>query len=159
MLHLYAFKRVLTFSKLLLKKLGENSMFTRCESRQKAFRFSHCFPSLRKACKCTPQHYKPRGKAFRERPQIQNAKCHHWLIYENEVFSLQEPGTKQNDNSPGGCEPWDVALGHVWLFITLGLKSEWYQSCCLRGCWLNINDPFWASIGLLLPSDLIVLLF
>lgn len=140
-------------------KLFENPIGICHANKRNAIWLSTCFVSLWAAWNCATQHYKLQVKAFWERQQIRNAKCHHWLIYENEVFSLQEPGAKQNNNSPGDCEPWSAVLGHVWLFITPGLKSEWYQSSCLLGHQLNINWPFWASIGLFLPSNLIVLLF
>lgn len=93
--------------------LIENAVFICYDNKQESFWLSHGFLSLWAAWNCAIQHYKLQVKAFWERQQIRNAKRHCWLIYENEVFGLQEPGAKQNNNSPGAHEPWSVALGHV----------------------------------------------
>lgn len=95
----------------LKMRLLENAVFICHDNIQKPFWLSYCF--LSPAWNCATQHYKLQVKAFWERQQIRKAKRHHWLIYENEVFSLQEPGAKQNNNSPGAHEPSSVALGHV----------------------------------------------
>ena len=118
-------------------KLLENPVFTCFDNKQKVFWLSNCFLSLWAAWNCVTQHYKLQARAFRERQQIRHAKRHHWLIYENEVFSLQEPGTKHNNNSPGAMSPevWHLAM-YNYLSLQVSNLNGINHAACQGANWM-----------------------